>query len=107
MQSFDLETRIFHEFPDAVIATTTQGEILYWNRAAEDMFGYKSQEAVGHLLNELIVPADRIEQENQLLHDAVVVGASTRETLRRKKDGSLVYVDISTRAIRDSDGNVQ
>jgi PAS domain S-box-containing protein len=95
----DLERQVFDELPDAVIATTAEGRILFWNRGAESIFGYSSDEAAGRSLSKLIVPADRIQEEEALIREAINNGGSIRETLRCRKDGSLVYVDVSTRAI--------
>ena len=47
MTSVDFEKRLFEELPDAVIATTAEGRVLYWNRGAETIFGYPSSEAEG------------------------------------------------------------
>jgi len=107
MSSVDFERQLFDQLPDAVIATTAEGKVLYWNQGAQAIFGYASQEAEGRSLNDLIVPLERFEEEDKLLQETIEVGSSTRETLRRRKDGSLVYVDISTRAVFDSAGKLQ
>jgi PAS domain S-box-containing protein len=107
MTTVDFEKQLFDQLPDALIATTADGRILYWNQGAEAIFGFRRDEAAGRLVNDLIVPAERVREEDELLSEAIRFGAGTRETLRRRKDGSLVYVDISTRAIFDADGNLQ
>src|SRR3954471_21883568 len=107
MTPAEFQRQLLEQLPDAVIATTPDGRVLYWNRGAEAIFGYGPDEALQHTLNELIVPFERFEEEDQLLKETIRSGSSTRETLRRKKDGSLVYVDISTRVIYDSDGKLQ
>src|SRR5579863_10215886 len=106
MTAGDLERELFDHLPDALIATNAEGTVLYWNQGAEAIFGYRRDEASGRSVNELIVPTEQIEEEDELLREAVGSGNATRETLRRRKDGSLVYVDISTRAIRDREGNL-
>jgi PAS domain S-box-containing protein len=107
MMPVDLEKRLFEELPDAVIATTSEGLVLYWNRSAETIFGYPSIEAEGRPVNDLIVPPEQIPEEDELLIESIRCGSATRETLRRRKDGSLVYVDISTRALYNPDGSLQ
>ena len=102
-----MKDSIFDQLPDAVIATDAEGRVLYWNQGAETIFGYALDEVSGNLLNELIVPAELIQEENELLRQAIAFGSATRETLRRRKDGSLVYVDISTRAVLDANGAPQ
>ena len=92
--------------PDAIIAYLPSGKVLFWNKGAEAIFGYTREEAVGRLLTDLIIPAERTEEEQRILHDVLRVGVSTCETVRRKKDGSLVYIDISTKVVRDHQGNL-
>lgn len=41
--------------------------VAYWNRGAEAVFGYASSEAVRCLLNEIIVPLDRLEEERNIV----------------------------------------
>ena len=102
-----LDQLALRESPDAVIITTPDGLVVYWSKGAEAVFGYGSAEAVGRLLNELIVPADRLEEERRILQESIRNGLATYESIRRKKDGSLVYVDISVKAIRNDQGQVQ
>jgi len=90
-----------------VIATGRDGAVLYWSKGAEAVFGYTSAEAVGRAVNELIVPPDRVEEERKILREALETGFSAYESVRRKKDGSPVYVDISSRAVRDAQGKVE
>ncbi|MGZ5140073.1 MAG: PAS domain S-box protein [Burkholderiales bacterium] len=93
--------------PDAVIAMTTERRVLYWSKGAEHIFGYSSAETVGRSLDEVIVPEDRLEEERRVMHEALANGASTYESVRRRKDGALVYVDISSRAILGADGEIE
>ncbi len=103
----DFYKLLVEETPDALIATSPDGQVLHWNRGAETTFGYTSTEAVGRSLNELIVPPERVEEEQAIQLQALESGVATYESFRRKKDGSLVYINISTRAIRDEEGKVQ
>lgn len=52
--SFDLKT-FMQAVGDAIIAAGPDGTILLWNRAAERIFGYTEEEALGHPLD-LIIP---------------------------------------------------
>ncbi len=97
---------LLDESPDAVIATSPEGRVLFWNGAAETIFGYSSEETVGRTLHETIVPAERIAEEQQILRDALSTGLCTYESFRKRKDGSLVYVDITSKVVQDAQGNV-
>ena len=72
------------------------------------MFGFTRAEAFGHLLAELVIPADRVQEEQRIQRDAQEGQVAVYESVRRRKDGSLVNVSVSTKAIRDgNNGAVQ
>ena len=103
----DLARQLLNETPDAVIATTPEGEVVYWSKGAESVFGYTTAEAVGQKLVDLVIPGDRLEEERRIIEEALISELVIHETIRRRKDGSLIYVDISTKAVRDRDGSVE
>ena len=92
----DFDKFLLDESPDAVIATSREGKVLYWSKGAEAVFGYTRAEAVGRAINELIVPPERVDEEQKILREALETGFSAYESVRRRKDGSPVYVDISS-----------
>jgi PAS domain S-box-containing protein len=95
---------IASESPDALVLMTTQGQVLHWSKGAHAIYGYLGDEAHGLLLSDLVVPLDRSEEQRLRLEEAVLSGSGTYESVRRRKDGSLLYVDVSTRLIRAPDG---
>jgi PAS domain S-box-containing protein len=103
----ELALQVWEETPDAMLAISASGEILYWSRAAENIFGYSPAEALGRSPVELIVPADRVDEERQILQDALAGGIAIYESVRRRKDGSLVHVNVSTKAVRNADGSLR
>ena len=103
----DLNKVLLEETPDALIATSHDGKVLHWNRGAETTFGYSSAEAVGRSLAELIIPPDHLEEAKVIQSKALEDGVVTYESFRRKKDGSLIYLSVSTRVIRDDQGKVE
>jgi protein-histidine pros-kinase len=103
----DFDRLLLNESPDAIVITTPDGKVVYWNRSAEAIFGYASAEAVGRLIEELMVPPARLEEERIILREACETGFSTQESIRLRKDGSLVYVAITNKAIRNPQGQVE
>jgi PAS domain S-box-containing protein len=103
----DFDTIILNETPDAVIITTPEGKVAHWSRGAESAFGYTSAEALGRSLDELIIPPDRLGEERRVLRETPQVGGNNYESLRRRKDGSLIYVDVSRKAVRDAKGKLE
>jgi PAS domain S-box-containing protein len=85
---------------DATIDADLQGKVLSWNPEAESLFGYCAAEAIGQSLKDLLLPAER-DVEPPLSNDVCVY-----EALRRRKDGGLLYVNVSRSAVRrDADGS--
>ena len=99
--------RLLGESPDAVIAVTPQGFILYWNQGAERMFGFSSDEAVGQTVEGLLVPPDRVVEERSILRDVLGNDLATYESVRQQKDGSLLHVDVSARSVGNEAGEVE
>jgi PAS domain S-box-containing protein len=98
---------LIQESPDALIALSPQGGVLYWSRGAESMFGYASAEIVGRRLDELVIPTERRDEAAAMLAMAVREGSAVFETVRRRKDGSFLEVDVSMRAVRGDDGEIR
>jgi PAS domain S-box-containing protein len=91
---------------DAIVTKTLAGVITGWNRAAERLFGYSAEEAVGQHIS-LIVPADRREEVRSILQR---IGRSEtvepHETARVAKDGRRIDVSISVSPVRSESGAI-
>ncbi len=98
--AIDYEALSASESPDAVIVMTRQGEVLHWNEGAEAIFGYGGAESLGRRIDDLIVPPDRRDEHDRQLAETLAQGFATFESLRRRKDGMLVYVDVSSKVVR-------
>ena len=92
------------ESPDAVVIMTANGEILHWDAGAEALFGFPNADAVGRTVFDLIVPKDLHEEEAGHLASALRDGSITFESLRRRHDGSRLYVCVTTKAVRGNTG---
>ncbi|HZE60985.1 MAG TPA: PAS domain S-box protein, partial [Burkholderiales bacterium] len=103
----DFGKLLLDESPDAVIATSREGKVLYWSKGAEAIFGFTSAEALGRTVEEIIVPRDRLEEERRLLRQSLEQGAAVYEGIRLRKDGSPVNVDITNKAFRDTQGKIE
>ncbi len=81
---------------DAVISIRSNGTCLFWNKAAEDLFGWKFEEVDGKFLPEIIIPledrAQHIEVVTQIITNAKATsGAARAET----KTGKIFPVSFS------------
>ncbi len=91
---------------DAIIGKTLEGRITSWNRAAEAMFGYRADEALGQRI-QMLFPPERTDEEMRILAQlAHGQHVPPFETVRRARDGRLLDVSISISPIRDGDGRI-
>lgn len=101
----DFSAAYWEQNPDALLVLSPEGVVLNWNPAAEAIFGYAPAEAQGRRLIDLIVPENRAHEEDEIRAEALRGLSSTvHESVRRRKDGSLVHVNVSTKAVRDEAG---
>jgi diguanylate cyclase (GGDEF)-like protein/PAS domain S-box-containing protein len=91
---------------DAIMAVDLTGSILNWNRGAERMYGYTAEEIIGRSIS-TITPDAKADELTAIL-DRARRGESIDqvETLRKRKDGSLVEVSISFSTLADVDGTL-
>ena len=98
---------IVEDSHDAIIGTSLDGKVTEWNRAATDYFGYSAAEAIGHTIADLIVPARLIREDQEIMSRAYAgESLATMESVRRHRNGSSLYVEISASPIRDGRGRV-
>jgi PAS domain S-box-containing protein len=91
---------------DAIVSKDLAGVITSWNKAAEQLFGYSAEEAVGRPIT-ILIPVDRLQEEEHIIGRIRSGQAVTPyETLRRRKDGTLVPVSLSVSPVKDAAGNV-
>lgn len=91
---------------DAIIGVTLGGTITSWNGGAERMFGYYPDEIIGQPVTQLL-PADRFDEEPAILH-RISRGEHIDhyETVRRRKNGTLIDISLSVSPIKDGDGRI-
>src|SRR6185295_6540168 len=75
---------------DAIITKDLNGIITSWNPAAEKLFGYSAAEAIGQPVTMLIPPGREEEEPNILSRLRAGKRIDHYETVRRRKDGSLL-----------------
>jgi PAS domain S-box-containing protein len=91
---------------DAIISKRLDGIIESWNAGAERIFGYTADEAIGQPIL-MLIPPDRLDEEPEIL-SRIRRGERIDhyETVRQRKDGSLIDISLSVSPIKDADGLV-
>ena len=91
---------------DAIIGKTLDGIITNWNLAAENMFGYTTQEAIGKHIT-LIIPAELREEEDAILQKLRNgQHIDHYETVRVRKDGTRIDISLSISPIKNKEGQI-
>jgi PAS domain S-box-containing protein len=65
-----------------------------WNPAAAELFGYSAEEALGQPLDELVLSDSGPEEGREIMKEAIREGRAQRITRRRRRDGTLVHVEL-------------
>ena len=97
---------IVNSSDDAIIGKDVNGVITSWNQGAERLFGYTAQEAVGQSIT-MLIPPDRLHEEADILarikrHERIV----HFDTVRVRKNRSLVDISLTISPIKDAAGRV-
>jgi two-component system sensor kinase FixL len=93
------KSAVLESVPDAVVTIDETGKVLEFNPAAERIFGYRREEAIGGPLDKLIIPAAMREQYWLGIADHIATGRTTllgkrRELTAVKKDGGELPVEL-------------
>ena len=91
---------------DAIVSKNLDGIITSWNRAAEHVFGYSTREAIGQPIT-LVIPEGRQSEEREIL---TRIRRGERidhfETVRQRKDGSLIDISLTVSPVKDANGTI-
>jgi len=91
---------------DAIVSKSLDGTIQSWNAGAERLFGYSEAEAAGQNIL-LIIPPDRLNEEAEILRRLRQGERIDQfDTVRVRKDGSLINVSLTVSPVRDATGNI-
>jgi len=91
---------------DAIVSKNLDGIITSWNRGAERVFGFSAEEAIGQPIT-ILIPRDRQDEERSIL-TRITRGERIDhfETIRQRKDGSLIVVSLTISPVRNAEGKI-
>jgi len=102
-QELEQQTNLLHLVDDAVAVTNTQGQIIFWNRAAECRYGWTREEVLGRHCGELLhaaFPDSLVTIQGQLLRN----GRWEGEVVHTARDGAMIVSDSRWSLRRNSQG---
>jgi PAS domain S-box-containing protein len=91
---------------DAIVSKDLNGVIATWNGGAERLFGYLEQEVIGKPIT-MLIPEEHRDEETRIL-ERIRRGERVDhfETIRQRKDGSLVFVSLTVSPVIDESGQI-
>jgi PAS domain S-box-containing protein len=91
---------------DAIVSKTLDGIVMSWNAGAERLFGYSAEEMIGQPIL-TVIPPDHQHEEPAIL-DRIRRGERVEpfETVRQRKDGTLIDVSLTVSPVRDAEGRI-
>ncbi len=107
-EAYDFMNKIVQSSPNPTMATDLKGNIIIWNRAAEEILGYKSGEIIGKMNIDKIYPEDMARKVMQMLRGDEYGGAGRLKAYPMvyvRRDGEVVEGTLSAVTLYDANGN--
>jgi two-component system, cell cycle sensor histidine kinase and response regulator CckA len=90
----------------AVLGSDLAGIVVSWNKRAQDLYGYTAEEMIGQPIT-TVIPEHLHDESLQFLRDVAAGQPPARhETVRRRKNGSLVHVLLIISPVKNSKGEI-
>jgi PAS domain S-box-containing protein len=102
----EYQARLLENVNDAVLSTDTQFNITSWNRAAEEMYGYKAEEVLGQRAQEIVHSEFNEDQRTAAVQSLNENGSYRTEILQYHRDGHSFWVDGSTFVLKESNEQI-
>jgi PAS domain S-box-containing protein len=101
-----LLSAIIDSSDDAIISKDLNGIVTSWNKSAERLFGYTASEMIGQPIT-ILIPTDRQDEEPKIL-SRLRRGERVEhfQTVRKRKDGSLLDLSLTISPVKDAHGDV-
>ena len=106
-EAYDFLDKIIKSSPNAIMTTNLEGDIILWNRAAEEMLGYKSEEVVGKMNIRKIYPPGMAEKVMKMMRSPEYGGVGKCRSypmVHVRRDGEIVEGNLSAALIYDAKG---
>jgi two-component system NtrC family sensor kinase len=107
-EAYDFMNEIIRSSPNSIMATDLDGNIIFWNRAAEETLGYSASEVIGKMNIEKIYPEGMARKVMQMLRSSEygkVGRLRSYPMVYVRRDGEVVEGTLSAAIIYDAKGN--
>jgi PAS domain S-box-containing protein len=100
------QARLLDAVGQAIIATDPQGRIIYWNRAAEELYGGSKEEVTGRPIVEVTPSQEMLERAEEIMSELRAGRSWSGEFMVQRKDGSTFPAMVTDTPVHDEQGNL-
>jgi diguanylate cyclase (GGDEF)-like protein/PAS domain S-box-containing protein len=100
------QARLLDAVGQAVIATDPLGKVVYWNKAAESLYGWSAKEVMGRPIVEITPSEELAEQAEEIMTELSRGRSWTGEFVVRRKDGTTFPALVTDTPVHDEQGNL-
>ncbi|HZC02715.1 MAG TPA: PAS domain S-box protein, partial [Gammaproteobacteria bacterium] len=100
------QRRLLDAVGQAIIATDLQGKIIYWNQAAEELYGWTTEEVMGHPIVQITPSEELLERAEEIMVELRAGRSWTGEFVVRRKDGSTFPAMVTDSPVYDEQGTL-
>src|SRR5918998_3244471 len=100
------QARLLDAVGQAIIATDPQGTIIYWNRAAEELYGWSKEEVMGRPIVEVTPSEEMLERAEEIMTELRAGRSWSGEFVVQRKDGSTFSAMVTDTPVHDEQGNL-
>jgi PAS domain S-box-containing protein len=100
------QSRLLDAVGQSVIATDPQGKIIYWNRAAEELYGWSKEEVMGLPIVEVTPSEEMLEHAEEIMSELRAGRSWSGEFVVQRKDGSTFPAMVTDTPVHDEQGNL-
>jgi len=100
------QARLLNAVGQAIIATDTKGNIIYWNYAAEQLYGWSEKDVLGRNVVD-VTPAETSKEQAKKILDRLIAGGSwSGEFVAKRRDGTLFSAIVTDTPITNDKGEI-
>ena len=100
------QARLLDAVGQAIIATNPQGTIIYWNRAAEELYGWHKEEVMGRPIVEVTPSEEMLKRAEEIMSELRAGRSWSGEFVVQRKDGSTFPAMVTDTPVHDERGNL-
>ena len=101
------QARLLDAVGQAIIATNPQGRIIYWNRSAEELYGWSNEEVMDRPIVEVTPSQEMLERAEEIMSELRAGRSWSGEFVVQRKDGSTFPVMVTDTPVHDEQGNLE